>query len=897
MASCLVGGRWCSGHSSTGGWKPRRKNDMQTTKNRRGLALGSIVALIASLFGSLPANAAATDGAQIAIYPMSNKDVSNFTGLLTEDFGVYAELKQGESTTDFATGTLLWKVERVSGAMDLLAMATTVSATVGSTGGGIPDNTDRTSTSATLTLAQLGATASEFVSVWAASTSATLSSRIATSNTGFSALYVRAASASGITSVSPDVTIRVTAWLDTQGGSNGLQDVDEWFTTKTITLRGTAGLSPTLSVGSPARGDTVVTASATLAALNWSNLNGKPFLAVSTSDATEVFTKAGSLDGSVTSSALTGAQASERAGVISESFAVNALTESTEIGIQLRYVESGTATLISSGVPVGPQGWTYATVASPAADSLSISSVVSEFNVLGGGVAYTVRQNETVTVKVKVLTASASVSGATVTIQTGGTALATSSKTLSINGGASMTTHDTFTVVSGADGYATFTVAPSGYVNANTITLKANIGNVESTTVTLTADDPDYTVTADFDRYLTAPGTAVNIGLTVKDQYLKPYAGTDGYFKITRGGTGFNYATTVSYIAAVAGKATLAFTPEAATTTGSATVQADFFLWSNGAYVDSGTHDDVTVNVSTATSAFSTGLAASYAASVSYFPSTVSWVTVTGKVTNTGSAVVVSGADLIFRASSTLTTTTSGTITVRANGTLDYTFDVASLKSGSHTMTLTNGDASTTSLLVVSGAAYTSAATITFDTTAIAAGRTKVVTGQVLDANGNGVYTAGTASLAVTYMGTAGIPVGSMPTTTDVDGKFVVSILTSAADSGTFTLTAVYAKDGASTAAADKITKVQTITVGSGSESTSADTKVNAGSFKGYVAVYAKGYEGKRLSAKIGNDWVVVESLASNFERVTDFTGAGYTIAVRIYIDRVLVDTITVTTK
>ena len=51
------------------------------------------------------------------------------------------------------------------------------------------------------------------------------------------------------------------------------------------------------------------------------------------------------------------------------------------------------------------------------------------------------------------------------------------------------------------------------------------------------------------------------------------------------------------------------------------------------------------------------------------------------------------------------------------------------------------------------------------------------------------------------------------------------------------------------------------------------------------------------MSAKVGNDWVVVPVLASNFVRVVEFTGAGYTIAVRIYIDRVLVDTITVTTK
>jgi hypothetical protein len=77
----------------------------------------------------------------------------------------------------------------------------------------------------------------------------------------------------------------------------------------------------------------------------------------------------------------------------------------------------------------------------------------------------------------------------------------------------------------------------------------------------------------------------------------------------------------------------------------------------------------------------------------------------------------------------------------------------------------------------------------------------------------------------------------------------------------------------------------------------SASQKVNAGSFKGYVALYAKGYAGQRMSAKVGKDWVVVPALASNFERVVEFTGAGVDVAVRIYIDRVLIDTINLTTK
>jgi hypothetical protein len=76
-----------------------------------------------------------------------------------------------------------------------------------------------------------------------------------------------------------------------------------------------------------------------------------------------------------------------------------------------------------------------------------------------------------------------------------------------------------------------------------------------------------------------------------------------------------------------------------------------------------------------------------------------------------------------------------------------------------------------------------------------------------------------------------------------------------------------------------------------------AAQKVNAGSFKGFVAIYASGYQGQRLSAKVGNDWVVVERLDSDFERVVEFTGAGFTISIPIFIDRVLVETIRLTTK
>ena len=77
----------------------------------------------------------------------------------------------------------------------------------------------------------------------------------------------------------------------------------------------------------------------------------------------------------------------------------------------------------------------------------------------------------------------------------------------------------------------------------------------------------------------------------------------------------------------------------------------------------------------------------------------------------------------------------------------------------------------------------------------------------------------------------------------------------------------------------------------------SGNSKVNAGSFKGYVALYAKGHKNKRFSAKVGKDWVVIPALKSDFVRIVEYTGVGYRISVRIYIDRKLKATIPVLTK
>jgi hypothetical protein len=86
----------------------------------------------------------------------------------------------------------------------------------------------------------------------------------------------------------------------------------------------------------------------------------------------------------------------------------------------------------------------------------------------------------------------------------------------------------------------------------------------------------------------------------------------------------------------------------------------------------------------------------------------------------------------------------------------------------------------------------------------------------------------------------------------------------------------------------------------SGASLARSPQKITVGSFKGYVAVYAMGYEGQRLSAKIGNDWVIVPSIPAvenDVFRWVEPTGFGVDCKVRVFIDRVLVETVFLTTK
>ena len=85
-------------------------------------------------------------------------------------------------------------------------------------------------------------------------------------------------------------------------------------------------------------------------------------------------------------------------------------------------------------------------------------------------------------------------------------------------------------------------------------------------------------------------------------------------------------------------------------------------------------------------------------------------------------------------------------------------------------------------------------------------------------------------------------------------------------------------------------------------ETEATDKKLTAGSFKGFIAIYTKGYEGQKLSAKVAGKWLVVPELSEtwnnkDYSRTIRFAGAGFVAIVDLYIDGKFVKTQELVTK
>jgi len=835
---------------------------MQKNKNRTGLALGAIVALVSSLFVmTAPAQASETS---VVAYPASGLETQT-TVLVTEGFDLGLRFGTGVQAADRGASAFGVVVTKTA-ALDMVASESAA------TGGVV---TASPSASATFTFGVI-------------------------STSGVALSFPSA------TSVSASVTVTVTPFIDLD--ADGVKDAGETSGNPiTVTFVPYSGLGATISIAGPLTGETDATASfavAAGAAFNWSMLDNDFKIRTTVSSVSDVATLSDAISGLEMSNPLAST-------AVDTGVAGGTVQNSSGSHLVPTVALTGGVSTLSSGIEYN--GVVLA-VSKATAAAAGVAGVVISYSATATNIAYNdatnanARFNSAFTLDAYPYTVSstqaAAVASAFTVSAVGSTmefdALSgviidgttyTSSATL-LAAGFTLASGDTDVVVStfgqdadGVNDFITFTLTSQLKTTTEKVTFVAAAQTVDHTAATVNGK----------------AGAARSFSVTAYDQWGVASVRTDQRIaaSVVLGGS---TSETVS-APVVNGKATVAVTPTPAARTGSATVTLTLqtFDQATQAWKNDGTADTVTMNVysyAAGTDKFTSNFV-STSASISYAVQGITYssgVTTVG-VQNSYSTVVVSAPGLMIMNNDDATQTASDTMTLDATGQA-VNLKFTALLAGTYTVTYTMGTATTTSEIVVDPAAHNAGATLTFDKTSIAAGTTTTITGTLKDLNGNPVMTSGSSNVSVAWTG-KGLPFGNTTEMeTDADGELSFYVLVLSGEEGDAAISATYKPAGLAVDT-DNITVVQAVAVG---KAAAGEQKVNAGSFKGYVAVYARGYEGQRISAKIGNDWVIVDPIVNNQEdgslfRMTDFTGAGVDIAVRIYIDRVLIDTINLTTK
>jgi len=763
------------------------------------------------------------------------------------------------------------------------------------------------------------------------------------------------------TTYSDDIDVKIRAWLDNDGDGvvdgNELA-VSDWYTVTFVTPE---NLAPAVSFQSTVIGQTSVTASMTLGSVNpynyfKHNANAPYLVFTNAIDADgEVSSSAGVgtasaavawdavngvLEASINGSGLTNAQSTSGVTTVSDAALYAVLYfdgdyDGDNAAVPASFNASTAAFPVYGSLDLAAKSVARATLSAVA------SSAVSQDATRQGGsnIVDVLEGTKTIAFKIAMTDSSGDpVSNGvvtTVTLNDGSgdgldtTTITSNGKTLKHTGVNAVS----FNLTTNIAGEVEFEVAADKAVAGETFTVQASAEGESTNTLTvqwekeaLTAYGPSNTTIA--------PGDTFVANFIVVNQFGSVVAG-DYQLKVTRArtsgtrtdalGTTANWA----YVAPVvngAAQVTIVDNGGAASGVDTVTATVQKKATAGGAYVDVATATNDTFTLTYNTSLTGAALTAKvnnngvkagsttvqpialeaetlvaydsrtsadapdYAASNAYASATATrstaLVTITGTLKTstganiTGVPVTVAGSGLVFGVGSDYYLNEASVVTSAGA----YSVTVRGGLSGKQTVTITAlGKTETIELTFAAGSVAASNMVVTAPATSDA-GKVIDVVVKVTDANGNAA-----SDVAVSFKSTGPGYLNALSGTTDADGEVIVKLITLTNDSGTATITATATLAGVSTA------KVATVTVGAAAAS--ADQKVNAGSFKGYVALYAKGYAGKRMSAKVGKDWVVVPVLASNFERVVEFTGAGYTISVPIYIDRVLVDTIVVTTK
>jgi hypothetical protein len=483
-----------------------------------------------------------------------------------------------------------------------------------------------------------------------------------------------------------------------------------------------------------------------------------------------------------------------------------------------------------------------------------------------------------------------------------------------------------------ANGQVTLTVSSTSGLNADTIKLEASAENVAATggteaanaDATLTWETPVYAIVD-----LNAPAAltsrtvnklgSVTYDLYAGDQWNAPLTGDYRLYVSTTGRT-----TTAANYAFATGRTTVTITDAGLGSTSTIVVSSELQKQTSGVWAASDAATAFAQNTITASDAPVSALvpATTYvggdsAAPADLTPTTaiaaynaeltqgaftspagtkVATIALAGTGVSQGDTVTISGAGLSFGYvdNTTIKAIGNGTLTVVVDDLTNDEFVVFSNKYVKDAVvTVASRGRTGTSKVTFTTAAATAGTTLSITgADLVKAGRTLQITGTLTDAFGNAVKTnSAVADLKVTYTG-PGFVVNGLPTETDEDGKFTLSVLFATEDSGVATIKAVY---GGSKGAIDSTIVGKTADiVSSKSVLVGMSATVSAGSKKANVVV--KNASGTTVTVVSGTKSVTKVATSDSFKvSLTKLTAGKKTV--KVYVNDVLVSSKSVTVK
>ena len=612
-------------------------------------------------------------------------------------------------------------------------------------------------------------------------------------------------------------SVTVTAFLDSN--NNSTLDDGEFQQARTVTFKKLSEVAVTVALTTPTVGDTTVKATAVLADIN----------AEQTAAGTKVaFTATGS-----TPTAAPGVAAGSTAGSYSDT--VTALVATNVVTARAYYgsIALGTAAVSE-------------TVAARSIIQPTAAVVAGANGVAAGNIART-NSAFSVAATIKDTAATAAVkSGVAVTAVVSSFGSLSATRTLSINGTvytSNAAVPASVALTSNASGLATVDLVTVGFAATDAPVVTFSAQNY-SVAVTVDLQDAAYTVVS------TGVGSAlrtideggsVTLNFAVKDQFGVAI-GSGARLEVVTG-----YSTAATSYVTVGADGTAAVTVTDTTASTATAITVDTTLQTQSVATSNWTSASVTgarqtVNVASGAVAFDFSPAA-----VSANLSTNG--TITASVNRAGAPVTIAAKGVIFTVNSVEYT---DTVTLFSGSNGDVSVSAKSNLTGEKTVTWTAGSEVKTAVLTIGAAASNAGKSI--DLTSIPKyalpGSTLVITGYVKDTYGNGIPAAATSpsTFSVTYTGPGFVVGGTLPTTTDSNGKFTFTVILGAADAGSASVVVKYDADGATTTIAE-LSSTAIVTLGS-APSASATAAI-AGSTKRFFVSVDNNIDAKNVVVKV----------------------------------------------